>query len=171
MSEAEAMGAYEAVYDEYEEGLVDGLWAERNGNKTSISKMSDTHIKNCIRLCKRNAYNATFTNESDKWNEWVDLFEDELYSRSSNRITSNKVQSTKQKRKGKAGKKVPTIIKSGLAKLNASSVIMICACGQEYEARVADLKRGWALSCSKRCASIRREFGRPCATFKKIAEV
>jgi len=38
---------------------------------------------------------------------------------------------------------------------------MICHCGLHYEAREADLKRGWAMSCSKSCAAIRRDFGRP----------
>ncbi|MGL5284113.1 MAG: hypothetical protein ACRC8W_20620 [Plesiomonas shigelloides] len=37
---------------------------------------------------------------------------------------------------------------------------MQCHCGEKYMARVADLNRGWARSCSKRCASIRREYGR-----------
>ena len=38
---------------------------------------------------------------------------------------------------------------------------MICHCDRKYEAREADLKRGWALSCSKRCAAIRRDYGKP----------
>lgn len=38
---------------------------------------------------------------------------------------------------------------------------MQCHCGAEYQAREADLKRGWGLSCSKSCAAIRRDFGRP----------
>lgn len=40
---------------------------------------------------------------------------------------------------------------------------MICHCGEHYMAREADLKRGWAKSCSKSCAAIRRDFGRPSA--------
>lgn len=42
-------------------------------------------------------------------------------------------------------------------------VNMQCHCGKHYQARKADLLRGWGLSCSKRCAAIRREFGRPAA--------
>ena len=38
---------------------------------------------------------------------------------------------------------------------------MICHCGCLYEARAPDLKRGWGLSCSKSCASIRRKYGKP----------
>jgi hypothetical protein len=41
---------------------------------------------------------------------------------------------------------------------------MKCHCGVEYTAKSADLARGWALSCSKSCAAIRRDFGRPKAT-------
>lgn len=37
---------------------------------------------------------------------------------------------------------------------------MQCHCGLIYQARSADLKRGWGLSCSKSCAAIRRDFGR-----------
>lgn len=32
-----------------------------------------------------------------------------------------------------------------------------CHCGKSFTARVADVKRGWAKSCSKRCAAIARE--------------
>jgi len=31
-----------------------------------------------------------------------------------------------------------------------------CACGKRYMAREADLKRGWAKSCSKSCAARQR---------------
>lgn len=39
-----------------------------------------------------------------------------------------------------------------------------CHCGEHYFAREADIKRGWGLSCSKSCAAIRRDYGRPKAT-------
>ena len=32
-----------------------------------------------------------------------------------------------------------------------------CHCGKKYKAREADLKRGWARSCSKSCAAWLRE--------------
>ena len=32
-----------------------------------------------------------------------------------------------------------------------------CRCGNKFKARVADIKRGWAKSCSKSCAALRRE--------------
>ena len=37
---------------------------------------------------------------------------------------------------------------------------MKCHCGEIYSAREADLNRGWGLSCSKRCAAIKRNYGR-----------
>ena len=39
--------------------------------------------------------------------------------------------------------------------------LMLCHCGKEYDAREADLKRGWGYSCSKSCAAKRRDFGYP----------
>ncbi len=38
---------------------------------------------------------------------------------------------------------------------------MRCFCVETYKARLADIARGWAKTCSKRCAAIKREFGRP----------
>ena len=34
---------------------------------------------------------------------------------------------------------------------------MVCWCGTNYQARQADIKRGWGGSCSKSCAAIERE--------------
>ena len=38
--------------------------------------------------------------------------------------------------------------------------LLKCFCGNHYEAREADIKRGWAKSCSKSCAAIKRKYGR-----------
>ena len=35
-----------------------------------------------------------------------------------------------------------------------------CSCGQKYMAREADIKRGWAKSCSKSCAAKKRDNSR-----------
>lgn len=43
----------------------------------------------------------------------------------------------------------------------AATLALKCHCGDTYTARVADLERGWAMSCSKSCAAIKRDFGRP----------
>lgn len=47
--------------------------------------------------------------------------------------------------------------------VRGSKAKMVCHCGGVYLAREADIARGWAKSCSKRCAAIRRDFGRPAA--------
>jgi hypothetical protein len=46
-------------------------------------------------------------------------------------------------------------------RLKVKIIEMNCFCGMPYQARVADIKRGWGKTCSKRCAAIKREFGRP----------
>lgn len=46
-----------------------------------------------------------------------------------------------------------------------SKVKLKCFCGGSYEAREADIKRGWGKTCSKSCASIKREYGRPNAKY------
>ena len=40
-------------------------------------------------------------------------------------------------------------------------VKMKCKCGKEYEARTADLKRGWGQYCSKKCAAKYRNVNCP----------
>lgn len=40
-------------------------------------------------------------------------------------------------------------------------VTLVCFCGEEYEVREADIKRGWGKTCSKSCAAVKREYGRP----------
>lgn len=37
-----------------------------------------------------------------------------------------------------------------------TKVQRVCHCGQSYMVRVADLNRGWGLSCSKKCAAVLR---------------
>lgn len=45
--------------------------------------------------------------------------------------------------------------------MSGKTVELICHCGCKYTARVADINRGWGMSCSKSCAAVKREFGRP----------
>lgn len=158
MSEAEAMGAYEAVYDEYEEGLESGEWIQRDGTSISISKMSTSHIRNCIRLCEVRSESSTFSNDSHKWECWINAFEDELFART----LTKRATKTKTKTK-KASKTIKAILNS----TKSNKLLMTCFCGKQYIAKRADLNRGWALSCCKSCASIRREFGREMPTFVK----
>lgn len=62
-----------------------------------------------------------------------------------------------QTRESKARKAVVPKNKKGMT----GRYKMKCHCGSEYEAKGADLGRGWGFSCSKRCSAIRREFGKP----------
>lgn len=38
---------------------------------------------------------------------------------------------------------------------------LMCFCGTIYSARETDIKRGWAKTCSKRCAAIKRKHKKP----------
>lgn len=140
---AESCGGYEVEYDPYDDGLMDGVWLQQSGRGISVEKMSDRHIKNAMRCCKKWSRLANFSCESDKWDSWVSIFEDELLRRALSKKPSD----------SKKVKKVPVV--------RGKMQRMRCHCGAIYSARIADLRRGWGLSCSKRCAAIRRDFGRP----------
>lgn len=43
-------------------------------------------------------------------------------------------------------------------------------CGQQYEADVRNIKRGWGLCCSKSCAAQKREKAKPDYNPKRVAE-
>ena len=45
----------------------------------------------------------------------------------------------------------------------------ICRCGKKYMARTVDIRRGWGMSCSKRCAAKKRT-RRECHGDFRIAE-
>ena len=46
------------------------------------------------------------------------------------------------------------------------TITMTCQCGKTYQAREADVKRGWGKSCSKRCAAITRTKKESSGNFK-----
>lgn len=146
---AEDAGGYEIDYDPAYEGLTRSVpcW----NDSTPVTQMSIPHLKNALRVARMHSGSCSFSCDDDKWEEWVHILDRELASRAAKRkaVAATKAQNKKPVR-GKTQK-------------------MKCACGAIYEARVADLKRGYAKSCSKRCASIRREFGRPAA--KPVEEV
>lgn len=146
---AEDAGGYEVDYDPYED-CQDGYWIQRDGSRIAISEMSLSHLINTKRICSRLAVTAKFTSDSDKWNEWVEAFDGEI--------------ATRERKQASRPKAVKT------EKLNPRGILveMVCHCGFEYKARSADIKRGWGLSCGKRCAAIRREYGRPAAKRKII---
>jgi hypothetical protein len=148
----ESCGGYDCEYDEYEEGLLRGVWTQRKGGEIHVSKMKEGHLRAALRMVEGLALSATFSSEQDKWQAWAGLFEDEL-SRRSRSVSSEKSAVLAAPVKAKAP-------------VRGAKVWMICHCGKEYQARTADLKRGYGFSCNKSCAAVRREFGRPAAKRK-----
>lgn len=140
----ESCGGYEVHYDEYEEGLAEGVWTERNGNTIHVSEMTSQHLRNTLRLVNKLYQTSTFESEADKWHDWIEVIENELARRP--------VPSVKK-----------IVIKREHIPVRGAKTKMKCHCGSEYEARNADLKRGYGYSCSKRCSAIRRDYGRPAA--------
>lgn len=140
---AESCGGYDLEYDEYEENLCSGRWVQRDGSSIEVSKMGTNHIKNTIRMVRRLAASSSFTSEADKWESWANILENEL-SRRVDVTSNNKNARNQQPARGLKAK-------------------MVCHCGKHYEAREADLKRGWGLSCSKSCAASRKAFRLPAA--------
>ena len=150
---AESCGAYEVDYDPYDmDGMNDGLWTQRDGSTIHVSKMTKRHLSNSLRLVESLAECATFSDESEKWQQWAEIFERQL------------------ERIGDESRTAVYVTPEAVKPTRGAKTIMVCHCGTEYPARTADLKRGWGLSCSKRCASIRRDFGRPAAKPKETQE-
>ncbi|CAL9966456.1 hypothetical protein VPHD148_0106 [Vibrio phage D148] len=142
---AESAGGYEQEYNPWEEGLATGDWTQKNLTNIHVSDMSYGHLKNTIRLCENNHLAANFECDKDLWSGWIGVLTDELSARERTRLRTTAQEKTLTKQRGLTRQ-------------------MKCHCGKEYSARIADLNRGWARSCSKRCAAIRREFGRPAGT-------
>lgn len=146
----DSCGGYEVDYDEFEEALERGYWPAQSGD-VKLSEMTPQHIKNAKRYCQIRAQGCNFSSDTDEWNDRADMFADMLYSSERSKAVSAPLKAVKPP-----------------APVRGSKVTMICHCKHEYEARTADLKRGYGYSCSKRCAAIRREFGRPKATRKVL---
>lgn len=149
----DSCGGYEVEYDEYEDALCSGMWVQSDGSSIKPSDMSVSHLRNTKRICENLMLASSFECDQDKWQDWVDIFADELSSRGELQFHVAKYTST--------GKVKHT---------RGTKLELICHCGNTYSPRLADLKRGWARSCSKRCASIKRDYGRPdpkCATTGK----
>lgn len=149
----DSCGGYDVEYDAFEEGIARGFWPARGGD-IKLSEMSLQHLKNAKRYCQQRARTCNFTGDADDWNERADMFDNMI--------------------DGHRPKANPTAVVAATstapkAKPRGKMVAMICHCKTEYEAREADLKRGYGYSCGKRCAAIRREFGRPKAIRKVVA--
>ena len=121
--------------DHYLVGLSTEIWTTKDLRKIPISDMTTSHINNTVSMLNTACRGAGSDSEVDKWTSWLSLFYKELIKRD-----------------------------IGTSNPRGTTDTMKCHCGIEYEARIADLNRGWAYSCSKSCAAIRREFGRPAAT-------
>src|SRR5690606_23142920 len=76
---AESCGGYEIEYDEYEDGLSDGFWTQKDGSQIHINSMTLKHLINAKRLAENMARISNFSCDSEKWEEWVSLFEDRIY--------------------------------------------------------------------------------------------
>ena len=137
---------HELEYDPYEEGLITGFWTQRDGTSIHISKMAAGHLRSTIRMLNGTMARSTCTDEEEQWRDWQEVLQSELDSRES----------------------VPARTRVSKESPRRSTATMKCHCEAVYQAREADIKRGWGLSCSKRCAAIRREFGRPAATKVEI---
>lgn len=150
----ESCGGYEIEYDPYDFNESGGFeyWTQRDGSSIKVSEMSSNHIRNTIKVCEMAKLRETFSCEVDKWDEWIELFEFELSNR--NELIHDI--------KAPAHYDSPDKIKQ----TRGSKIDMVCHCGKEYSPRIADLKRGYAKSCSKRCAAIKRDYGRPNPTSK-----
>ena len=147
---AEDAGGYEVDYDPFEEGKADGMWPQQHGRPIRITNMTLSHLRNARRMARDKAACANFSSDAATWNEWVEMFDDEIL-----------------RRECQVSNSTPKLIKAPQP-ARGTKVKMICHCGNEYDARQADLDRKWGLSCSKSCASIRREFGRPAAKRKVV---
>lgn len=141
----ESCGGYEVEYDPWEDGIGDGLWTMQTGESIKVSHMTDSHIRNTIRVCEKAKERATFSCEREKWDDWIDVFHDEINRRGVSTFKPEAHYDSPSAVKPTRGKKLE----------------LVCHCGTVYSPRLADLKRGYGKSCSKRCAAIKRDYGRP----------
>lgn len=144
----ESCGGYEIDYDPYEEQMCDGEWIQSDGSSISVSDMTSSHIRNAARLCRGLSRSSTFSCESEKWDDWVEIFEDELMVRSSTEKSNNYAIN---KSKSSIPKSAFTeVVKKETRGLKVEKT---CRCGNKFKARITDVKRGWGKSCSKSCAA------------------
>lgn len=135
---AESCGGYEIDYDPYADGLDTGHWTQQDGSLIHVSKMSQQHLRNARRIAIKHALSASWTSDAEKWHEWADLFDNYIDCAATRDAVCKPAEPTR-----------------------GTKQRMRCHCGVEYDARVADLKRGWALSCSKHCAAVRKTYHKP----------
>lgn len=147
----DSCGGWESEYDPYEENLANGMWITRDEGEIHVSKMALKHLKGARRRCEMMTKTASFTSDIQKWEDWIDIFDEEIRKRDSV-VPQVKVKPAIQ---------TPSEPSTPPQPARGKKISMVCFCDTEYQARLADLKRGWGLTYSKRCAAIKREFGRP----------
>ena len=89
-------------------------------------------------------YSAHFAGTEEERHELIEWFEGRRQYPPQSSSSRSRKSAVPKNKKGMAGK-----------------YSMKCHCGTHYEAKGADLGRGWGFSCSKRCSAVRREFGKP----------
>lgn len=139
----ESCGGYEVPYEPHNDAFEEGKWLQSDGSLISISDMTTSHLRNAIRISEAKAECATFSSDADDWMDIASAMRDELSDRNELpfHIAVYTDPSVKQKQRG-------------------SKISMICHCGKQYDVRVSDVKRGYGKSCCKRCAAIKRDYGR-----------
>lgn len=175
----ESCGGYEVEYDPYDrDQIVNGVWTQRNGVTIKLSDMSLRHLYNAREVAQKASRRTTFTDESDKWEDWADAFSAEIERREVKpALTQYKQFNGRIQRAAFDVTSSPLTCHEIASEVVAAAhgqrkyvaprgtmIAMICHCGTAYDARLADLNRGWGLSCSVRCASIRKAYSKPAAT-------
>ena len=133
----DSCGGWEFEYDPYAEGLATGDWTMRDGSTINVRQMPRRHLCGARSVALRAARLASLSSDSAMWQSWADLFDREISKR-----PADPAPTPKQR-----------------APIKGATLLMVCHCGSEYEARVADVKRGYGLSCDKSCAAYRRVNG------------
>lgn len=145
----DSCGGYEVDFDEFEEAIDRNMWPAKGGD-VKLSEMTLSHMRGARRYCQLRAQGCNFSADAEEWESRADMFDSMIDSHMRTQNASKAVTPSKPPQP-----------------VRGTKVTMICHCKAEYQARQADLNRGNGYSCSKRCAGIRREFGRPKATKKK----
>lgn len=159
----DSCGGWEDEYDVYHEELhsVDPRWTTRDGESIAVKDMTLKHLYGARGVVVRAARTANFACDEEKWEAWEEIFTREIARRES---SMSSVHVARDQGKSHAGKRVQKMVVQRVSR--GVKATMVCHCGKEYQAREADLSRGWGYSCSKSCAAKRREFGRPKAKRK-----
>lgn len=115
-------------------------WRGTANSLTPIDTMPSMHVAAARIVASRYAAGDEDPGRRAIWRQWVIVFDDLLQKRGN-----------------------PKIVPSSMPR----TVMMVCHCGAEYEARKCDLARGWMQSCSGECKRRRKAEKLPAATRKR----